>query len=88
MTLHEEILEEFDHIPHGAPLSARGDYISVVNAKSFLLSALKRQAEAVVGAIGDSTPCSHANGMESNIGLKLYLRSKYIQPLERKNDGN
>lgn len=27
---------EFDRIPHGAPLSARGDYISVVNAKSFL----------------------------------------------------
>lgn len=46
---------EFDRIPHGAPLSARGDYISVVNAKSFLTEkiaqARREGAEAAVGYI-------------------------------------
>ena len=40
-------LQELDKIPHGAPLSARGDYVSVVNAKSFLTSFAEKIREGV-----------------------------------------
>lgn len=48
----ENVLKEFDKIPHGGAISPRGDYVTVVNAKEFIFTALQGYAKHLIEEIG------------------------------------
>lgn len=58
----ESILGAFDLIPHGAPASSRGDYVSVINAKNFIRAAFNtRNKELREKVEGMKRQCAHGH---------------------------
>ena len=85
MTLHEEILEEFDEMTEGNKTFEWNNGILRKQIKRYFLSALKRYGEAMVGEIPENMINGYkAPGPTVGTNFKDYLRSKYIKPLEIK----
>lgn len=76
--IFQKELDAFDKIPHGKPANFNGDYVTMANAKSFLLASLQRASLAVV------EKATRLDGRDTKIG-GLYLNETFRQGHQQAN---
>ena len=80
MNLHEEILEKFEKSFPDKKIWV-GEGLALKEIKFFFLSALKRYAEAMTEEAAKYIGKTHVG---LSVGMEVWLRSKYLDPLDQK----
>jgi hypothetical protein len=78
--------DRFDRIPHGAPLSSNGDYISVRNAKDFIRVERKIMISEIIGLMTTHTE-HNGNYCDTGEDMEWACRSECVEMAEERLKG-